>query len=116
MISFLVGIIEEKVEYLCSGGNQLIQTLFSPHDDGKTLASITFSDIKIWRIDNYYNIYNIKIDITPKILFNFQFEWSESGEYFIFPKNKNKIEVFSLETKSIQYYIESMENIFFLLE
>ena len=50
------------------------------------------------------------------MLFNFQFKWSEPDEYFVFPKDNDKIEVFSLETKSIEFHINSEENIVFLLE
>ena len=108
--------IEDKCEYLCSKENSLLKTIFSPYDDGKTLATISFSDIKIWRMDNYYFINNIKTHLNYNRIVNFQFKWSESGEYLVFPKNNSKIEVYSLSSRSIEYFFDSYANDFYFIE
>ena len=67
-------------------------------------------------MDNYYFINNIKIYLDKNRIFNFQFRWSESGEYLVFPKNNSKIEVYSLRSRSIEYYFDSYANDFYFIE
>ena len=104
--------IKNKCEHFFSKNN-LLKTIFSSYDDGKTLATICDYDIKIWRIDNYDYISNIKINLDMEKLNNFK--WSESGEYLIFPKNEFNIGVYCLKTKSIEHLINIVvKDIFFL--
>ena len=114
-INSIKNTIEVKVQYLSSKQNMLLKTIFSPYKEGKILATLSFGDIKIWRIDNYYNIYNINININLGIInMNYyQFKWSQSGKYLIFGKSPNKIEIFSLESKSIIYHFNYIANNFY---
>ena len=107
--------LEVKVEYISSKDIILLKTLFSSYKNGKTLATLTPSYINIWRIDKYYNIYNINIDITD--INYYQFKWSQSGEFLIYCKDLSKIEIFSLKTKSIIYHFDYiLDNHYYLLE
>ena len=115
-INIKQNLIEKKFEYLCSKENFLQKTIFSSYDDGKYLATILTSDIKIWRTDKYNFINNIKINIDKTRLSIFQFRWSDLGNYLIFPKNKRKIEVFSLSSGTIKYDLNSNANDLYLLE
>ena len=109
-------LIEKKFEYLCSKENSLEKTIFSLYDDGKYLATISTIGIKIWRIDKYNYINNIKTNLDKTKLSNFQFRWSDLGNYLIFPKNRRKIEIFSLSSGTIEYNLNSNANDLYLLE
>ena len=108
--------IEIKCQHICSKDSFLCKTIFSPYNDGKTLAFISFFYINIWRIDNYDLINKIEINIEKDRIFNFQFRWSESGEYLVFPKDNFNIEVFSLSSKTIKFFFTSYANDFYFLE
>lgn len=115
-INIKQNLIEKKFEYLCSKENSLERTIFSSYDDGKYLATISTSGIKIWRTDKYNYINNIKTNIDKTRLSIFQYRWSDHGSYLIYPKNKRKIEIFSLSSGAIKYDFNSNANELYLLE
>ena len=109
-------ILEIKVKYFSDKENSLIKTIFSPYNKGEFLASISNADIKIWKIDDYFNYYNININVDLNDIINFNFKWSRSGQYLIFPKNQEKIEIFSLYHKSIVYHLQNIGINYYFLE
>ena len=94
--------IEEKVEYLGSTNDFIYKTMFSPYEGGNTLATLFSTNIRIWNMNEYFYIYNIRVVMNNK---NLKIKWNESGEFLIFYKNKTKIEVFSLKSKTIEYHL-----------
>ena len=108
--------LEAKVKYYCSNNINLYKTIFSPYGTGKYLATISSSDIKIWNICKYDNYYNINIKPILNMLINFQFKWSKSGEYLIYPKTPFKIEVFSLTSKTIIFHLQITAKSCYFLE
>ena len=107
-------LIEEKSEYKCSD-KYLTKTIFSPYKNGTYLATISLSDIKIWNINSYYISYVIFLGnklLNESISL---IKFSESGNYLIYPKDNNKIEIFFLEKKEIIYALKkNVEDAFFL--
>ena len=108
--------IETKVIYISSKENSLLKTKFSAYQEGKNLATLSMKELKIWNIDNYYDIYNINLILDFNDGNYYPFNWSESGKYLIYKKNPLKIEVFSLESKSIVHHLNTTANNCFFLE
>ena len=114
--------LQDKVKYLCSKDEALYKTIFSPYtgeEIGKKesiLATITFSDIKIWDIRSYHNIFNIHLSWDDSAISNYKIKWSQSGRYLIFHKSDKKIEIFSLDTNAIKYHLDFKAKDFYFLE
>ena len=106
---------EEKIQYLCSGSNSIIKTIFSPYSEGNYLATLSHSNIKIWNITKYSILNIIRIYKNVNNTYNYPMKWSESGEYLIYLKDITKIEVFSIKSHSVKYHLNyEAEDIFFL--
>lgn len=103
-INIIKKIIEQKVKYIGSSCDILDQTIFSPYKDGNYLASLYHSSIRIWDMNRHYCIYIININDLNRL---YKSKWSQSGTYLIYPKNQTRIEIFSLKSKSIEYYLDS---------
>ena len=108
--------LEEKFQYLCSGSNRVIKTIFSPYSKGNFLATLSYENIKIWNITKYSNKNIIGINIIAENASNYPIKWSESGEYLIYQKNEKKIEIFSIKSNSVKYYLNYEANDFYFLE
>ena len=68
-------------------------------------------------MNRYYNDYNINLDDITILQVNRKIKWSESGKYLTFTKNCSKIEIFSLEKKTISHHLDiedEFNDIFFL--
>ena len=115
-IDIINKVLTTKVKYNCANNNALLKTIFSSYDDGKYLATVTNSDIKIWNIDEYYNIYNINMESNLNILLNFPIKWSQYGKYLIYPQSREKIEVFSLEKKLVEFHLNKKAKSGYFLE
>ena len=107
---------EEKVQYLCSSSNSIIKTIFSPYAEGKYLATLSHSNIKIWNITKYSNLNFIRIYKNINNTNNYPMKWSESGEYLIYLKDITKIEVFSIKLNSVKYHLNYEAEDFFFIE
>jgi len=77
--------------------------MLSPYENGNTLASLFSTNIRIWNMNKYFYIYDIKVVMNN---INLKIKWNESGEFLTFYKNKSKIEVFLLKSKSIKYHLK----------
>ena len=98
--------IEEKVTYQGNENDYLLKTIFSPYENGNYLASLFYNSIRIWDMKSHYYIYNMNIndkDKHPKT------KWSESGSYLIYRKNKNRLEIFSIILKTIEFHLDNKE-------
>ena len=98
--------IEEKVTYQGNKNDYLLKTIFSPYENGNYLASLFYNSIRIWDMKSHYYIYNMNIndiDKHPKT------KWSESGTYLIYRKNKNRLEIFSIILKTIEFHLDNKE-------
>ena len=98
--------IEEKVNYQGNKNDYLLKTIFSPYENGNYLASLFYKSIRIWDMKSHDYIYNVNIndiDKRPKA------KWSGSGTYLIYRKNKNRLEIFSLELKTNKFHLDNKE-------
>ena len=109
--------IEEKVIYKSKCHGNIYKTLFSPYKNGTILATLYTQNISIWDMKSYYHIYNInfcnkknKLSLHPDI------KWNKSGEYLIFQRYKDIIEVFELSSKTLKYYFENDSIDYFFYE
>ena len=100
--------IEEKVIYKSKCHGNIYKTLFSPYKNGTILATLYTQNISIWDMKSYYHIYNInfcnkknKLSLHPDI------KWNKSGEYLIFQRYEDIIEVFELSSNTLKYYFEN---------
>ena len=109
-------VLTTKVKYYCEDNYGLLKTIFSSYDDGKYLATVSYFDIKIWNIDKYSNIYNINMESNLNTLLHFQINWSQYGKYFIYPQRAEKIEVFSLEKKLVEFHLNKKAKSGYFLE
>ena len=82
--------LEDKVQYLCSSSNSIVKTMFSPFFEGKFLATLSHSNIKIWNMEQYSNINILGINYNINNAPNYPIKWSESGKYLAYLKNKKK--------------------------
>ena len=108
--------LEEKVKYISSSKDTIIKTMFSPYLDGKYLATLFDSNIKIWNITEYNSNYVISIDLNISNINNCPIKWSESGQYLIYQKNHCKIELFSLLTNAIDFHLIYKAKDFYFIE
>ena len=108
--------LEDKVQYLCSSSNSIVKTMFSPFFEGKFLATLSHSNIKIWNMEQYSNINILGINYNINNAPNYPIKWSESGKYLAYLKNKKKIEIFSIEFNNVKYHINFEAKDFFFLE
>ena len=108
--------LEEKVKYISSSKDYVVKTMFSPYLDGKYLATLFYSNIKIWNMTEYNSSYIISIQFKLRDDFNCQIKWSESGKYLIYQKETSKIEIFSIEFNLVQFHLNYKAKDFFFLE
>ena len=109
--------IEEKVIYKSKCHGNIYKTLFSPYKNGTILATLYTQNISIWDMKSYYHIYNInfgnkknELSLHPDI------KWNKSGEYLIFQRYKDIIEVFELSSNTLKYYFENDSIDYFFYE
>jgi len=106
----------DKIQYLCPISNSIIKTIFSPYSEGKYLATLSHSNIKIWNITKYSNLNIIRLYKNVNNNINYPMKWSESGEYLIYPKDITKIEVFSIKSNSVKYHLNYEAEDFFFVD
>ena len=99
-------ILEQKVVYKSQFHGMIYKTIFSPYEDGNILATLSYDNIRIWDMNSYFYIYNIhfKEQTRSDII---DIKWNNSGEYLIFKRYEDIIEVFSLSSKKYEFSIES---------
>ena len=98
--------IEEKVVYKSLYNKRIDKTIFSPFKYGNILATLSYNNISIWDMNSYFYIYNIYFKEQTRSK-NIDIKWDNSGEYLIFQRYEDIIEVFSLTSMKYEFSIES---------
>ena len=107
--------MEDKFLFKCSPTNKIMKTLFNPNFD-YYLSTLFKNEIKIWSINDYYYLYNIKLFIYPDTFYKRKMKWTDCGKYLAYHKSLDKIEVFSLEKGFVEFYLNETAKDFHLIK